>query len=557
ALTLLVFAGHPESLFHVVMFGCAYGVFLLATLRRNTVRALLVATSAGVVTLLLTAITLLPFLAAAPQSSEYVMRHGYYRLMPLQSDAKLVARRAGTAFLPFYGGSAWRGHATNIWDTGAGRVGSIIFALAAAGIIIAPRRRESWFFFIAGLICLAAHFEAPPVAQILHKLPLFDIALNDRLSFAAAFAFSLLSAFAADAWQRRSAIAIAIVATALAIATALVWKSQLAAGVEASLIASTAIVELLPLVIIAILVLRVPRSVALPIVLALLCAQRVFEDGGNYPALPRSTFFPRTASIDAMKAREPFRIVGVGATLIPNTSAMYGLEDARGYEAMTFSRLDRTYDLWCVRQAVFFNRVDDLSRPFLSAMNVRFALAPRSLAPPDGWRVVVDDRNSRVLENMRVLPRVFVPRVVHVRNNDEAVLAEMSVAKDFANDGWLMTPLLPPHDQPSPRATIVTKRRGSRYEIHTSYDADGWLFITESNWKGWRVTVDGQRVGTAYANQAFIGVAVAKGEHVVRAEYMPRELVTGRWISGVTLLALVLTLIGMNLRFSGPKFFAR
>ena len=34
---------------------------------------------------------------------------------------------------------------------------------------------------------------------------------------------------------------------------------------------------------------------------------------------------------------------------------------------MTFTRYVYTYDLWCKAQPVWFNRVDDLTRPFLSA----------------------------------------------------------------------------------------------------------------------------------------------------------------------------------------------
>ena len=72
---------------------------------------------------------------------------------------------------------------------------------------------------------------------------------------------------------------------------------------------------------------------------------------------------------------EPFRIVGRAHALVPGTSALYELEDVRGYEAMTFSRYVATYDAWCTHQPVWFNRVDDLTKPFLSMINVRYAIA--------------------------------------------------------------------------------------------------------------------------------------------------------------------------------------
>ncbi|HEY6012143.1 MAG TPA: hypothetical protein VIX18_11805, partial [Nitrospirota bacterium] len=46
-------------------------------------------------------------------------------------------------------------------------------------------RRETRIFFGFFLVCLCAGLEAPPVTQILHVLPLFDMTLNDRLRWAA------------------------------------------------------------------------------------------------------------------------------------------------------------------------------------------------------------------------------------------------------------------------------------------------------------------------------------------------------------------------------------
>ncbi len=279
------------------------------------------------------------------------------------------------------------------------------------------------------------------------------------------------------------------------------------------------------------------------IVLALLCAQRLVEDGGIYPSLPRRTFYPEVPVLAAMKAAEPFRMVGVGATLIPNTSALYGLEDVRGYDAMTFGRLAQTYPLWCTPQPVYFNRVDDLTRPILSMMNVRFALAPRALAPPEGWRVVLDDRDSRLLENTRALPRVFAPRFIRFREDDGQVLGEMSEARDFAEVGWIASKSIPPGQVANAKATLVTRREGNGYEIDATMDGAGWLIVSDSAWKGWRVTIDGRRTRAHYANHAFLGVHVPAGRHRVRLVYRPTEFIVGLILSSAALVIVALVAV--------------
>ena len=95
-------------------------------------------------------------------------------------------------------------------------------------------------------------------------------------------------------------------------------------------------------------------------------------------------------------------------------ATMYGLEDARGYSAMTFHPLSDTIDLWSVRQPIWFNRVDDLTRPFLTLLNVRYAVAAKDFAVPRGWHVVARDATGQILENEGTLARAFVPAAVRV-----------------------------------------------------------------------------------------------------------------------------------------------
>ena len=302
ALTLVIFTGHPESVLHIVAVGVVYGLFVILSEAKNPLQSIGLAAVAGLVALGLTAILLMPFLSAAPETKEYDVRHKLYAPAKFPVIPETIARRAGATFFPFYGGQPERDNFTSLWQPSSARVGSLILALAAAALIVAPQKRETWFFFALALIGLCAGFDAPPVAQLLHALPLFDIALNERLAFAAAFALAILAGIAVDSWKRRGMEMMLLAGVALFAGMLWIRESQLAAGVDAALMRNLAIVELAPLVIAALIA---SRRFAAPVLLGLILLQRTLEDGAIYPTLRADAFYPRVPVLAAIPVNDP------------------------------------------------------------------------------------------------------------------------------------------------------------------------------------------------------------------------------------------------------------
>ena len=553
SLVLTIFAGHPETTLHVVAIGAAYGLFEVIVHR--TPKAIAYAAVAGVLALFITAISLLPFLSAAPETIEYDVRHNFYKTSKFYTSAEIIGLRAGRTFFPFFGGQPERGNVTALWDPSAPRTGSIIVALSLAALIVA-RRKDTWFFFGLAIVALCTAFDAPPFAHLLHELPLFDIALNQRLAFAGAFALSILAAIGGQAILpvptesrqaglpvlHRTAVAI-ILATgvALAVIASLIWNQQTTAGVDPELIRALLIVELAPLAILALLLaFRTPARYALPALLGLILLQRTLADGDIYPTLPRAAFYPEVPVLREIKkdAKTPFRIVGLNYAMIPDTAAMYGLEDVRGYEAMTFKRIAETFPLWSIPQPVSFNVVENLDKPFLSFLNVRYAITRSDEQAPDGWRLVLQDRGSRLYENTRALPRAFVPRRVRYERSSVDVILGMGKANDFADMAWITVPHYKPHEISNGPGQLTLRKSDYGYEIDAVMDLDGWVVVSDSKWPGWRAYIDGRRVETHYANHAFLGVFVPKGTHHLRLIYKPEAFTRGRNITFATLVLL-------------------
>lgn len=353
---------------------------------------------------------------------------------------------------------------------------SVILILAIYAIW-RVRRAETWFFAGLAVFGLLAHAEWKPLARALQALPLFDAALNERFAFGAAFAFAVLAAM----------------------------------GVE-----ELAKVRWAPYVLLAVIVIE--RFLAVG------DTYRSFEQRVAYPPIPIFEGLDRS-----------YRITGHGHAFTPGTSALYELEDVRGYQAMTFLRYRETYAVWAIHQPVWFNRVDDLTRPFLSFLNVRYAITWDRDPPPDGWREAARQQGSLLFENTRVMERVSVPRRVRIGYNAPETIAQMHAETDFRERAWIEAPLTP-HERENGPGTVTFTNTAREYLIDADMERAGWIVASLPAWKGWRAYVDGRRVETQFANHAFLGVHVAEGKHRVRLVYLPRSFVVGRWIS---LMAIV------------------
>jgi len=542
AFVLLITFGHPETMLHAVAIGAIYGLFELIPIRRNALQPVLLAIASGVIALLLTAITLLPFIAALPWSFDYRIRQN----PPPPATAHEISKAIRATFLPYYGGASWH-TPTSEWDFGLARVGSIILALALIASFRLLRRREARFFAVLGVIGLAASWKAPPIDPFLRLLPLFKIALNDRLGFAAALSMALLAAMAFDARAPRFDRRIVIAAAALlAIAFAAFWRMQLALGVDPKLLIAAAAAELLGLALLfAALGMRSPRAAAAMIVIAI-AAQRLVEDGNIHPAIPRRMFYPTVPLIAAVPREPLFRFTAIGNMVIPNVATMYGLEDVRGYSAMTFYPYIETLGLWSAQKRNYHD-VSDLSLPFLSFLGVRHAITPRTMEPPPGWRIIADDRMSRLMENARAIPRVFVPRRLRFSDSDDMTLKEMAVATDFAEEAWVLAQG-PPRMIENGDATLHVQRRGPRYDIDADARTACRIVISEAAWPGWRASIDGTRATIEQANRAFLSVAIPAGHHHLRLIYLPDAYVQGRAISIGTLALLAAGAAGITIR---------
>ena len=543
AFVLLIFAGHPETVLHIVFAGALYGAALISADRTHALRKIAYATWAGALALLLTAIYLLPVWEALRQTLDYMNRK-VLATYEGGANATMTLVRLGIDFFPWMQVRRLLPalHITALPPTTAA-AGSLVIALAIFAVW-RVRSFETWFFSALLVLGIASGTNWDPIARAWKTLPLFDVSFNDYLAFAAAFSFVILATLALERAARGAAwrllgINVAVVTIVLTIGALIIERAHLVqpnyeAYGDFRFVAEIAIPALAALLLI---LWRREAAIAIAGVIVLLLVQRTAEEGGVYPVLPAEAAYPPVPLLNALRdVREPFRIAGLGMAFIPGTSTMYGLEDVRGYTAMTFEPISRTWPLWSHPQAVWFNRVDDLDRPFLSFLNLRYAIVTSGEPDHAGWREVARQRGSKLLENTRVIERAFIPEEVVLDSRDP--MPEMALATDFRKTAWI-TIAGERADQLNAAGTLRIQRRKLGFALDADMQRAGWIVVSEQGWRGWCAYIDGRRVPIHPANVAFLGIHVPRGKHVVEVRYWPESFVKGRAISFLTLVAVI------------------
>jgi hypothetical protein len=527
----------------------AYFLFELAGVQRGRrLRGLGAAAAAGALALGLSAVQLLPLLEALPHSVEHPARKAWYAKQPRTAPAAESLFRLVPQLVPYAAGVAGHGNQIPTHESNA-YGGALLFPFVATGLF--ARGRDRWFFVVlalAGLAVAARTFAAQAIAW----LPLFDIALNDRIIFWTSFAVCALAALGANRLADGEG-APAFLAGAVA-SMLLVWglhvhyrRQMEILGMPAEYRRLRFNLQIVPLATGAALVAALSRCRlargGLVALVGLFAAERTLEAGNYYPTYPSRVFYPPLSVLERIPRGEPYRMTSLGYTFIPNAAGALGLEDVRGYEALTLSSFFDTFPLWCVPQAVWFNRIDDPTRPFLSFLNVRWVLQPLDQRPPPGWPVVVEGENFRLLENPRVLPRAFVPRRLRAEPDRLRRLGLLHAIEDFGEDGVV--------DESGPdswRENGGGRVRFAAYgpqAIALDVEADQETVVGTSipAWPGWKATLDGRATPLLGYDHAFVGLRVPGGRHRVELRYSPDSVRVGLWITAATLAAAVVLLV--------------
>jgi hypothetical protein len=283
-----------------------------------------------------------------------------------------------------------------------------------------------------------------------------------------------------------------------------------------------------------------------------LLVERVAETGQLYPTIPARAFYPPLEILASVPGNPPNRVASIGMGFLPNMSTIYRVEDVRGYEAMTFKPLFETFPLWSFHQPVWFNRIDDPDRPFLSFLNMRYVVAAPGLPVPPGWRTLATTRGGALWENPKALPRAFVPEELWFEQDVENRVPLMQTIADFRRRGVVGggTPEVQRRWIPNGSGRVeIASYAPEKMVLDIDANAPVLVASSTTNWKGWRVEVDGASVPILEYNRAFVSFRVAAGRHRAVMRYLPTSVVAG---AAISVFGAIVT-IGLALFFQGSR----
>ena len=332
-----------------------------------------------------------------------------------------------------------------------------------------------------------------------------------------------------------------------------------------------------------------PRALAVVAVLALALEMSlptlVFHD--ELGALTRETATRHLATIERPQRHDPaskppyieflesdssvYRVFGLDRVLYPNYSEAFGIADIRGFTAQSVERYfvyirnfiqpsmrSRFTGAYLPPLNSERDPPDIVGNPLFDLTNVRYVMTRggRDILDALGDSTteeevaqqftLVYEGEVNVYENLRAMPRAFLV-------GDVNTVPDLETAKDLMSDpsfdprqtAIVETPtsddtLLALIDGEPPALSEVSFEEYSANTVRLSVRTDepALLVLADTNYPGWRVTVDGESETLYATDVAFRGVFIPSGTHTVEFTYLPASFVAGGAIS-VASIAIV------------------
>lgn len=170
---------------------------------------------------------------------------------------------------------------------------------------------------------------------------------------------------------------------------------------------------------------------------------------------------------------------------------------------------------------------------------------PRT-AQSDRWNLLAQTRHVNIYENTRALPRAWL--VSDARVLDENAILQV-IRTGLLPEGSKWDPLrtaLVEAESPNLSATAaeagrleITAYEPNRVNLQTHSSGNSILVLSENDYPGWRVYIDGHAADVLRVNYGLRGVAIPSGDHQVSFVYRPWSVIGGLLISLLTATALI------------------
>jgi hypothetical protein len=187
-----------------------------------------------------------------------------------------------------------------------------------------------------------------------------------------------------------------------------------------------------------------------------------------------------------------------------------------------------------VEQPVWFNRVDDPTRPFLSFLAVRWVLTETHVPPPPGWPTRAEGSGLRLLENPTALPLAFVPKLTRREPDAERRLALLRSITDFGERGVVEDGAATDWIPNAPARVSLLEAHAGGAELDVRAEGEALIATSIPAWPGWRGEIGGAAIEPILYNHAFFAWRIPAGSNRLTLRYMPDGFRLGALVSAMT-----------------------
>ncbi|MBI5123282.1 YfhO family protein, partial [Candidatus Roizmanbacteria bacterium] len=267
------------------------------------------------------------------------------------------------------------------------------------------------------------------------------------------------------------------------------------------------------------------------------------------PFVKPDWIFPQTKTISFLQNQpKPFRMENLDDRIMPpNFSGVYGLETIEGYDPL----IDKRYAQFMA--AVLRNKPDISSfnfnriitpklsdNPFINLLNVKYFLSLSDLNST-GITKIFQEGQTRVYENLKVQPRVFlVNNLVRVNSKQEAISQMFLHKNDLDKTAVVEANITLSVSNNVLSKAVIKSYSSQQISVETETNNPSFLVLSQSFLPGWKAKVDGLKTPIYHTDYVLGGVVVPAGKHNVAFYYQPLMFLIGLANFGLGVIILLI-----------------
>ncbi len=536
AVAALLAGGHPESVFHV-----AIAVVVLLAIEwfgaRFTWRDFLRVSAAALLGLLIAAPAWVPVVEQARVSLRVLSLNGEAAGGPFPAKALWAMLNPDGFGNPAHGNYNWIMSYTHVASLYLGLIATVLFTPA----LFSPRAKgRDRLLAIAAIVFLLVSLNWTVLARLAYAVPPFSWIAHDRLRFVFDFFAAIVAARTVSRWRNWDLVIAAL--TTVMILPPAIYAFHKMYGINFGAMAATGMVCLVLFWIASFV-----KRPLVPLFACVLTALELFVYTFDYNAITDRRYFePPQPIISALRRfaaaapPEPFRVMGLDWTFLPNAAAQYGLEDVRGSDPMEWSDYVRFFRVAEVKDAsIDVKRIADPATIAVDFLNVRYLLTDPHANLGGKWQRLYSGVDGELYENQEFIPRFYVPRMARrvARSQWER---ELDASNDYQDVPLVYGPDLPPVFVNPQQWTITCRAFGpAEFRLRVSVPQKTLVASSQPAMKWWRVKINGEPVRPIRVNGAFLGFVVPPGVSDVSIKYRPLAFRVSAGLALAAFLALI------------------